>query len=427
MAYTTLPFIEFMFSVDNFYDFFYSYYGWHKTKANLWIFHPHGSKKIKDAKAVHTHGHDEFGSEWQKWSFDKRLSKTIIMHDQEIFCKNYITNTYKEHASQKEKGAMWDLMTQEEIFLMPWQTCSWPILCHSEINSSDVDWATSTGAIECYYFWHGLVSRDWFRHWRHCPDLHQTNNWQKKFLLYIRNWDGTREYRIQVKKRLMNLKDQIDCDWEGTRQISSDYSAKIVVEDAINTAIHLVAETIFDGNKIHVTEKTFKPMVMNQPFILFASSGTLKYLREYGFKTFADIWDESYDLVTDPDSRLDKIVNLINLLYQLPESEFRNLINRCRPIVEHNRQWFFSNEFEKILLDELHSNMQTALKKQNEKENIDPGGSIFYGFNSLRQRNVPLVDTAKLHLSIMLSSLKSANPSRYQKIAMQYPWVKEIK
>ena len=61
----------------------------------------------------------------------------------------------------------------------------------------------------------------------------------------------------------------------------------------------MVTETVYRGKKNHLTEKTFKPIVMQQPFIIQSCKGSLEYLRRYGFKTFADFWDESYDEADD--------------------------------------------------------------------------------------------------------------------------------
>ena len=40
---------------------------------------------------------------------------------------------------------------------------------------------------------------------------------------------------------LYDVKDQVDTDWDNVSNITSDFSAKISVEDAQNTAVHLVA------------------------------------------------------------------------------------------------------------------------------------------------------------------------------------------
>lgn len=414
-----------MFSVDNFYDFFQSCYGFHKTGAIPWIFHPHGSKNIADAKAWHGPDIDNLELDWYNWSPEKKLSKTIIMHDQEPFYKDYCIDTYRKTMMSQEKGLMWGQMADEELFLAPWKSFSWPIFCHSEINSPDINWLRSIGVIDCYYFWHGLVVRDWFRHWKHSPDLKYQKPWRQRFLLYIRDCTGTREYRSEVKQKLSGLKNEIKHDWLGIKTITGDYSAKIVVEDAEDTAIHLVAETIFGSNKIHITEKMFKPMVMKQPFIVFAGPRTLEFLRNYGFQTFGEIWNESYDLITDPNKRMDAIISLINTLYQMPEPEFQSLIQRCQSIVEHNNRWFFSNEFEYIMLKELHNNVQQSIKKQQDLEATDPGGSFFHMLKTLRKHDI--IDSVTIEITTMIDTLKSVDLPRYQKILEKCPWVKEIR
>jgi hypothetical protein len=56
------------------------------------------------------------------------------------------------------------------------------------------------GIIPVYVFWHALISRDWYRHWRlninATPSINRSLN-TKRFLLYARAWTGTREYRLK--------------------------------------------------------------------------------------------------------------------------------------------------------------------------------------------------------------------------------------
>lgn len=410
-----------MFSVDNFYNFFQSHYGWHKTNIMSWIFCPHGSRDINDT--VPLYESKELPVDWDRWPLDAKISKIIIMHDQEPFFKDHCLHTYRKFNVPVEKRDPWDPTTPEEIFLSHWVTCYWPIVCHSEVNSPDIDWLKSVGGVDCYYFWHGLIARDWFRHWRHHPDLQQQNDWKKRFLLYIRDCTGLREYRNEVKKRLSDLRDQIECDWEGDQSISSDYSAKIVVDDAVNTAIHIVAETVFGPDKVHLTEKIFKPMVMRQPFIVFAGPGSLKYLKSYGFQTFGDIWDESYDDIADPQERLDKIIALIARLHDLPEHEFKDIIDRCQSIVDYNRRRFFSDDFENMILEELHRNMESAISAQQMREDTSPGGSFFYAIDLMKNNNV-LLNGRSSRVRILIKEIQQSNQSLYQRLCERYPWVK---
>ena len=314
-------------------------------------------------------------------------------------------------------------MTDQELFfLRVFRSCSWPIFCHSEKNSKDIDVVEQTGCIPCYYFWHALIARDWFRHWKHHSDIHNKASWSKRFLLYIRDCSGTRTYRSQVKNVLYNIKDQIDTDWDGKRNINSDYSAKISIEDAQKTAVHIVAETVFNDSKIHVTEKTFKALVMKQPFIIFSGPGTLQYLRDYGFRTFESIWDESYDQEQDHAIRFVKITTLIKNLYDKSHHEFQSIINQCQEIVEHNQKYFFSDDFETRLLNELHNNVQVSIREQQRRSLNDPGGSLFCMYDSILKRELQVPYFLIGFMEKIMKEIKNRYPTKYNLIRQKYHW-----
>lgn len=65
-----------------------------------------------------------------------------------------------------------------------------------------------------------------------------------------------------------------------------------------------------------VTEKTFKPIAAQHPFVVYGTPGTLTYLHELGFETFGHVIDESYDHATDSVSRLQAIRLVLEQLYQ---------------------------------------------------------------------------------------------------------------
>ena len=72
---------------------------------------------------------------------------------------------------------------------------------------------------------------------------------------------------------------------------------------------HVVSETIFYQEKLHLTEKIFKPICARRPFILVGAKGNLAYLRSYGFKTFDQWISEDYDHEEDNEKRLLMIVD----------------------------------------------------------------------------------------------------------------------
>jgi len=406
-----------MFSVDNFYEFFKSHYGWEKAGISLWVFHTHGSKNLSD---THPFIGKRLYMKLPKMEF--QINNAMILHDQEPFVVCDSLHIYRNNLLENKKDPLFLHMTDQELFLQRWCSCSWPIFCHSEKNSSDIDWIENIGCIPCYYFWHALVARDWFRHWKHHGDINNDAVWKKRFLLYIRDCSGTRTYRSQVRNMLYNIKDQVDTDWNNVQNISADFSAKISVEDAQNTAVHLVAETVFCDSKIHVTEKTFKPMVMKQPFIIFAGPGTLQYLKNYGFRTFDCVWDESYDLEQDHDARLIKIINVVKDLSDKSDKEFKEIIDKCREIIDYNHKHFFSDVFETMILEELHTNVQTSIKKQQHKTCVDPGGSFFYAYNNMLQRKILVPLSIEQNLKHIIDAIKSRYPERYKLVQQKYPW-----
>ena len=74
-------------------------------------------------------------------------------------------------------------------------------------------------------------------------------------------------------------------------------------------------------------------MGMLKPFILVAPYGTLQYLKEFGFRTWDQWWDESYDLEPDPAKRLLKIFDIIDYIDSKSIEELRELYQQMRPIL----------------------------------------------------------------------------------------------
>lgn len=106
---------------------------------------------------------------------------------------------------------------------------------------------------------------------------------------------------------------------------------------------NLVIETYkgyaVEDHYFFMTEKTVKPLLVGQPFVIMAAPGWLAKLRELGFKTFDALWDESYDQEADEQKRLDMIANLCADLGQFDwlgnQPELKNICN-------HNRTHFLN-------------------------------------------------------------------------------------
>lgn len=69
---------------------------------------------------------------------------------------------------------------------------------------------------------------------------------------------------------------------------------------------------------LHITEKTFKPIAFRHPFMIWGQIGTLQRLKELGFETFENLFDESYDIISDLQQRLNVIVKNISNFKKYP-------------------------------------------------------------------------------------------------------------
>ena len=106
-----------------------------------------------------------------------------------------------------------------------------------------------------------------------------------------------------------------------------------------NSYCSIVTETSFENNEEHLSEKSFKPFINLHLGIFLAPYKHLERLRSYGFKTFGELWDESYDDIVSPKERFNKVCELVN---QLNESgKLRDLYNQSKDILEHNQQLAF--------------------------------------------------------------------------------------
>ena len=258
----------------------------------------------------------------------------------------------------------------------------------SEYESEDVKWVCDTyGLNSSYYFFHAWAALDWYRGYdRTFLSTPFSQRSPTHTLLCPNNIvGGRRRHRLELLSELVDrdlLKNNLIsfpniCPYENrtVAQLCQDYDIHLGSVDlpliidrysnhandshqidmwklADQSLLHVVTETVYTGQKQHLTEKTFKPIVMQQPFIIVSYQGSLEYLRRYGFRTFHDIWDEGYDHCDDA-VRIMKIGKLLNDINDLGHKEKQDLQRHLAPIVEHNFQWFYSREFENLLWAEL--------------------------------------------------------------------------
>lgn len=132
-------------------------------------------------------------------------------------------------------------------------------------------------------------------------------------------------------------------DWNTQRRFDADWYN--------HSCISMVVETLVrPGSQytpVFITEKTTKPLAFQHPFLVYGNANTLSTLRSWGFETFDNLWDESYDSMLEHQDRSTAITQILSQL----EIQPRDAETQRR--LHHNRDHFFNREL--VLNKILHS------------------------------------------------------------------------
>lgn len=125
-------------------------------------------------------------------------------------------------------------------------------------------------------------------------------------------------------------------DFDNVLQVNpTQYAPLKYCEDSF---LFLNTETYCDNSRFFLTEKTFKPIRLGMPFVTVANPGTLAYLRTMGFKTFNEWIDESYDLVTSEDEKIEKVVKEVVRFSKMTNNDRMKIRQEMIPTLHHNQQ-----------------------------------------------------------------------------------------
>jgi hypothetical protein len=305
------------------------------------------------------------------------------------------------------------------------------VLVTSEKSSQFECYQTNYNLKGLYYFFHGFAASDWYRGF-HALNYNKSivKQYKHDFISFNRIITNDRSYRIYFVSQLkaqgllehglvsFGVTDNLFDDWrnevadpntklsEHARQHAklhlTDIS-RLVIDHAelpgsasanilrningyfptgyapinVDAFWHIVTETVFYYDKLHLTEKIFKPIVSKQPFMLLAAPGNLAYLKSYGFKTFDSVIDESYDSIQDNDARIESVVRQLTWYCNLSNKEKNDVIRAIEPIVSHNFHHFY-NDFKHIIAKEFLDNIKQLYREINFSDNNIDYKSIYY-------------------------------------------------
>jgi hypothetical protein len=249
-----------------------------------------------------------------------------------------------------------------------------------------------------YYFYHGWACQDWFRGYdkSFLIPRAEDRNPTRTFMSPNRIIGGKRDHRIlflynvfknnlnhnwisaprvcsyenvdisQVARKYCNtypditqVFDQAELPMlfpgEETQQMTSCWLTNF--DEAADSLVYVPTETVYFGRRLHITEKTFKAIALEMPFVLVAPAGSLEYMREYGFQTFGHVFDESYDEETNDIIRIEKVTKLLKDLDSQSVKERQQIHRACLETVKHNYHHFYNGGLTELLWRELIDTM----------------------------------------------------------------------
>ena len=268
-------------------------------------------------------------------------------------------------------------------------------ICTSERDSDNVDiLCAKYGWKSYYYFFHGWAALDWYRGYDKTFLIKPIKEREitRTFIAPNRIIAGERQHRLEMLYWIFKLgmtNNHISCPetcpaenisihnaikpliskYPDIEQVFAGQALPInfagetdhpmhscwlsLFDQCADSLLYLVTETVATGRRHHITEKTFKPIAMGMPFVVVGTYGSLEYLRSYGFKTFGDFWDESYDTITDDNKRIEAIAKTLAHLDSLSGLEKTQLYRDMASTIKHNWDHFYGGGFEKVLWTEL--------------------------------------------------------------------------
>ena len=111
------------------------------------------------------------------------------------------------------------------------------------------------------------------------------------------------------------------------------------------TYFYLANETSFDCARItsHIKSAILHPMIFN------AGKGTLKLFKSWGFKSFPDVFDESYDEIEDNITRNKFVLSEIERICLLSEEEKHKLYLESIPTIKYNQSIFINFDIKGLI------------------------------------------------------------------------------
>ena len=149
----------------------------------------------------------------------------------------------------------------------------------------------------------------------------------------------------------------LDPAWEVKPQLDNSVSGLVPWEIYNRTWFSVVCETLASGRIFLSAEKMGKCLQARRLFVTFAIQNFLQHYQQWGFETFGDVIDESYDREADDILRWQKAFEQVQ---QLSRDNLPLLLKKLRSRLDHNHNRLY--ELEQIIRKHMHAKIGDYLK-----------------------------------------------------------------
>ena len=110
---------------------------------------------------------------------------------------------------------------------------------------------------------------------------------------------------------------------------------------------------------VMMSEKIMKPLLYKHPFMTISQigGGYIDLLKSYGFETFPEIFDESYDTKENPLERYELVQKEISRLSSESNNYLYEMYKMVEDKLDHNR---------KLVIDFMRIHEESVIKKIEE-------------------------------------------------------------
>ncbi len=119
----------------------------------------------------------------------------------------------------------------------------------------------------------------------------------------------------------------------GTQGAPGDYRMD---EAYLKCFCAVVTESFFAMPTGIVSEKVLNAIKLGRPFVLVAPPRTLEYMHKLGFQTFGRYWDEEYDIESNHEQRMIKILAVLDYINSMSIDELKVWYSNMKDILDHN-------------------------------------------------------------------------------------------